>query len=128
MTKLTKNADRFKGNKLNSVLTSLVTKLKKKERTLKTTVSVQALGIKLSNEVFNDGAPDGHLSLLPLPYTFTRRIKTLKDGTVVKGDLTEVLCVWRAYIDGTLEDVDEDNQTNNKADALLEELMGECTI
>lgn len=97
--------------KLKKRLMAICTKLKKKGKPgskgkIKTTnISFSSSGISLSNKYFNPGAGEGEdLNLLPIPYTYE---------TDVAGEdnrITEVLCVWRAYIEGSEESVEDEDE------------------
>ncbi|CAB9531718.1 hypothetical protein SEMRO_3887_G351710.1 [Seminavis robusta] len=119
LPKLEKTKTRFEAVKLTTTLMSLVTKLNKKQRPKTTHISVKDLGITVSNDYFSKGAAKGKLKLLPLPY---KVIRTGKAG--VKEEITRVFLVWRAFIIGTLCEVEAEAKTKTKGDQdLLDEML-----
>ncbi|CAB9527342.1 hypothetical protein SEMRO_1980_G309120.1 [Seminavis robusta] len=117
LTKLDKTKTRFEATKLLTTLTSLVTKLKKKKRPKTTHISVKSLGITVSNEYFSPGVAKHVLKLIPLPYKVTRKGK---NGA--SEEVTRVILVWRAYIVGTLGEVEADDAQTG-VDDLLNEML-----
>ena len=105
----------FQAEKLVTTLTGMVTRLKKNNRTKTTFISVKDIGFELSNEHFSVGVAEGELQMLPIPYTYE-----LKIGDDTK-KVTEVICIWRAFIVGTEQDIEEES-SNNKSD--YEMLLG----
>ena len=123
--KLKTNEERFKAHKLGATLQAMVTKLKRKTRTKTTTISVKHLDIELSNENFNVGAGNNELAMIPLPYTYEMELG--KKGN--KSKVTEVVCVWRAYVVNSEHDVDEDAPPVEGGDYdIMLKMMEESTI
>eukprot|EP00797_Seminavis_robusta_P017604 Sro262_g102080.2 (291) ;mRNA; f:70007-71167 len=116
LTKLKSIEDRFDAAKLHTSLTSLVTKMKKKNRLKTTHISLNSIGVEVSNEFFSPGCPEGKLKMLPLPYKVTGR-----NGETS----TKITVVWRAFIVGTLDDVDEDVEQQKGDEDLLNELLAQ---
>ena len=112
---------KFKSKKLRSTMLKMVTKLKKKQKLKKTVISFENCGgIELSNEHFNAGAPEGELSMMPLPYTYQVEVGDKK------GSVTEAMVIWRAYIDNSIETVEEEDsdEETDDYDAFVEMVKG----
>ena len=79
---------------------------------------------ELSNEHFNDGVDDAsQLKMIPCPY----KSKQTVNGT--DQEVTQVICIWRAYIVGTLSDVTAEKAKKPKTDyEMMLELMGGAKI
>ena len=107
---LGQNEVKLHAAKLKSRLKAICTKIKKKGKAgsaakLKTTtISFAKSGITLSNEFFSPGAAEYELNMLPIPYTYETKV-----GDITENKTTEVMCVWRAYIVDSVEDVEEDD-------------------
>lgn len=122
---------KMQAKKLKSRLNAIVTKFKKKGKAgsaskQKTTqISFTSCGVSLSTEHFNSGMGDGELKLLPIPYTYEEEVGDSKNK------VTEVLVVWRAFIEGSFEEVEEEAATEQEPDSdydLMVELMKGNTI
>jgi hypothetical protein len=113
----------FNATKLVTTLTSIVTKLKRATKTKTTCISVKELDLSLSNEYFSPGAAEGMLQMLPIPYNCERIIGSSKDVKV-----TEVMCIWRAYIVGSEQDVEEDGGDAASEYDMLLELMAKSKV
>lgn len=93
-------------NKLVKTLLSMVTHVKKrKENTLKKIVVT--FPDELSNEYFSPGAPDGQLTILPLPYMFEHESHSKRTGRTTKFKSTEATVLWRAFIVDSDRDIEE---------------------
>ncbi|CAB9513752.1 hypothetical protein SEMRO_610_G175160.1 [Seminavis robusta] len=115
---LEKNKKRFSASKLGTTLTALVTKMQKKKANTKTTIlSVKDLGIKLSNQYFNDGCQDGALKMVPLPYSYEANV----GKTTFK--VTEAMVIWRAYIESSEDEVSNQAGTGSEDYDLLVHLL-----
>jgi hypothetical protein len=84
------------------------TKLNKRVRLKTTNITVcpkeGEIPFELSNAVFNDGAGPGKLNMLPVPYTMKQHMNGEDQ------EVTRVFCIWRAYIEGTKDDIKEDKK------------------
>jgi hypothetical protein len=116
---LEKNKGPLKANRLMNSLKTVVTKLKRRDRTKTTHIDFRAHNFHLSNEHFNDGAAERELKMIPLPFTYDMNIGQ------EKRTITETVCVWRAYIQDTLTDVeDEQTQDTDSYDLMLKMMNG----
>ena len=122
LSKLQANEKAFNASKLIQAMSAMVTKLKKKDRLKTTHLSAKALGFELSNEYFSPGAAEGELSMLPLPYTYTKKVGD-KNNLV-----TEVICVWRAYIVDSEQEIEEEHAKPTSEYDLFVNLMKGATL
>lgn len=123
---LTTIEKKMQATKLKSRLHAIVTKFKKKGKAgsaskQKTTeLSFASCGFSLSTKYFNAGMGDGELKLLPIPYTYEEEVGDSSNK------VTEVMVVWRAFIEGSFEEVEEEEATEPEPDSdydLMVELM-----
>ena len=112
------NKNYFQADKLVTTLTSMMTKFKKKERLKATHLSVAKLGIELSSDHFNAGVIEGELKMIPLPYTYTAKVGN-KNNVV-----TEVMCIWRAYIEDSEQEIEEDVVSTSEYDFMVKMMTG----
>lgn len=92
--------------KLVKTLKSMVTRVKKrKENNLKKIIVT--FPDELSNEYFSPGAPEGQLSILPLPYIYEHESHSKKTQKTTKFKSTEAMIVWRAFIVDSDRDIEE---------------------
>jgi len=120
------NKKTFNASKLVATVKAMVTKINKakinKEPKMKTTtISFANSGIKLSNEHFSEGFPEGELAMIPLPYACDKKVAD-KDCKY-----TEVVCIWRAYIVDSEEDIEPENAAtkDTNCDLMLKTMQGE---
>lgn len=95
----------------------MVTKLEKKSNLKTTRIHLEG-EMKVSNEFFSPGAADEELNMLPIPYKSSRTI----DGR--KQEVTEVMCVWRAYIIGSSQEIRATAAKTNDYDLMLKMMKG----
>jgi len=85
--------------KLVNTLKSVVTRIKRTKATnLKKIVISFPDTDELSNEFFSPGAPDGVLTMVPLPYMFEHETTGKKSKRTTKFKSTESTMMWRVYI------------------------------
>jgi hypothetical protein len=116
--------EKYKTEKLVTTLSTTVTKLKKIKGTKTTTIFAKGFSgdAKLSNEYFSPNASEGELKMLPIPYKY--KLKLGSGPEVVR---SEVMCIWRAFIVGSEQDVQEEATETADSDMdMLLELMKNC--
>ena len=121
---LENNQQGFHASKLLSVMKALVTKQKRGKRIKTTTINFNSHNMILSNEHFNRGIiGEKELKMIPLPFTYDMTIGN------ERRKVTELVCVWRAYIEGSLQEVEEENNTTTDSDyELMLKMMNGATI
>ena len=123
---LKKNSDALECKVLVTTLTSLCTKLSKKDAhgkpqrpLLKTTTitGFDKAGMSLADDYFAvENGDVGELELLPIPYNY--------DKTVADADFkyAECMVIWRAYIAGTEDEVEEEKAKEASGNAAMDRL------
>ena len=121
---LNTNQQGFHASKLLSVMKALVTKQKRGKRIKTTTINFSSHNMILSNEYFNRGITgEKELKMIPLPFTYDMTIGN------ERRTVTELVCVERAYIEGSLQDVEEEANTTTDSDyELMLKMMNGATI
>ena len=115
------NADAFEATTLVTTLNTMMTRQAKankvKPELKTTTISLKECKLVLANDHFAN--EEWELNMLPLPYSY----EITFGGEMYR--FMETMCVWRAYIQGTEEEVQEESQAAGGDDNMstLEKLM-----
>ena len=125
MGALEANKDLFEAEKLCQTLKTMVTKMKKQQQLKTTVLSVKKLGWEILNEHFNKGACGESLNMIPIPYDYSKRVGSKNNH------ITEVICIWRAYIVGTEDEIEEESHqssTNKSNFDMMLSMMAGCKM
>ena len=107
---LSANGSGLNTAKLATAMQALVTKMVDKKRKKTTVIDFGSHGLKLTNAHFNAGSDgDNNLVVLPIPYTYT-----VKDDSNKEAEVTETICVWRAFIEDLEQALTSSNTTKKK--------------
>lgn len=117
------NKECFQATKLITALKSMVTKFKRTQRSKTTKNDFAKTGFDIGNEHFAGSDGEEALAAMPIPHTHDKTINK------EKRTVTEVMVVWRAFIVGSLQDIEEDAPSSSTSDFdMMVQLMNGAKI
>jgi hypothetical protein len=125
----TKEKNKFHVTKLTKTIKSMLVKFNNKSKKKHLKKVVIKFPYAISNKFFSPGAPDGVLTVLPLPYIFEHETKGKKvNAKARKFTSTETTLVWRPFIvDSDRPIEDEVDSDDSDLDERIANLLGNLT-
>lgn len=110
--------------KLVKTLRSMFTRMNKTKKKYLKKILISFPGVQISNEYFSPGAPDGALTMLPLPYVFEHETTSKKSNTTAKFKSTEATILWRVFVVDSDRDIEEDAVEDDDVMDQLGDMIG----
>jgi hypothetical protein len=109
--------------KLFKTLKVLITRLKRtKQKNLKKIIV--KFPEEITNEYFSPGAPEGVLTMMPLPYKFSHSTTSKKTSKTTAFNSTEVVLLWRVYIDDSARAGEEEQEVYSDQMEAIADMLG----
>jgi len=122
---LDKVKKKFDAVKLYKTMKTLLTRIKRKKASNKHAVKVRiTFPEELTNEFLNPGAPEGILTMLPIPYVFEHESKNRTTNKVTKLTTMEANLMWRVVVVDSDRDMEEDAATDDDLSGLMGDMIG----
>ena len=123
---LDKVKKKYNAVKLFKTLKALLTRIKRNSKTKKPVLKIRiTFPDEISNQYFSPGAPEGVLTMLPIPYVFEHETINRKTNKATKFKTTEANLLWRVFtVDSDCPIEDDASVQDDDIRGLIGEMLG----